>query len=289
MFLLDSVTPDQIRQWRRRHEDILDYYWEYYSCLAQQRARVVDDLKHSLRTEASGFSFDKWVRIVGYAQATDPLSAAGSIAASGGRFNIGDIDRLKFPRFPALYLANDFPTAYRERYGIDQPDEADGLTSSELALAARGSLTCVSVEGQWQQVLDIRSSATLEQFVARTREFHVTKWLRDRARVLGLPAPGVTPTADVLWESILDPEWRRYPAMLEVPSNSQIVGQLAREAAVEAIVYPSARSGGLCMAVFPDRVILDGSYVQLKGERPAEVTNWRLDASTRGNFSVFRE
>jgi hypothetical protein len=57
-------------------------------------------------------------RIVDYRYSLDPLSTAGSVRNDGGRFNIGAaLSPGAFTAFPALYVAEDYPTAFLERFG----------------------------------------------------------------------------------------------------------------------------------------------------------------------------
>jgi RES domain-containing protein len=69
----------------------------------------------------------------------------------GGRFNVGDIDRARYPAFPALYIASDKGTALAEVLGREK--RADSLTPEELALTKPDSITAASVSGklEWLQ------------------------------------------------------------------------------------------------------------------------------------------
>jgi hypothetical protein len=84
---------------------------------------------------------DEWCRIANFKYALTALSPAGSLTHVGGRFNFGrDIDEARFAPFPALYIAEDFETAYREYYGLSKGATAGGLTPEELSLENKGPL-----------------------------------------------------------------------------------------------------------------------------------------------------
>lgn len=289
MFLLDRFTLDQLRQWRRRTPDLLDYHWAYYSSLAQQRARILDRLKASLIAAATPFEFRDWQRIVDYPYALHPLSAVGSRrAAPGGRFNIGEIDPIKFPKFASLYVGSDFATAFREKFGVGKDEQVEeALSAEELALASGRSLASLAVEGALQSVLDLRGDRALVGFTELIARFRLPGTLRARAISLGFPPPVLARRARDLRASFLSPDWRVMPVAVDVPANSQLLGQIAHAAGIEAILYPSVRGEGLCLAIFPEN-ILAVSYVQLmggEGQRPRGVVHWRLDEGTKGSFA----
>ena len=97
--------------------------WESYSALQHQRSAVAEEITGALARAAGGpFPFSRWVRVVDYQFTNHPLSTAGSVKSmTGGRFNIGDIDPMKFAPFPALYLASDRDTALAETLGQPTP------------------------------------------------------------------------------------------------------------------------------------------------------------------------
>jgi RES domain len=126
----------------------------------------------------------------------EPLSARGSVMRYGGRFNIGaEVGSGAFESFPALYLAQDVETAFREFFQIDATSASGGLSREEFALKRPG-------------------------------------------------------------------------------------GFLSAEAGFEAILYPSAKNGRRCMAVFPRNLRQSDSFVAIAGAYPHAVVVPRLDAET---------
>ena len=73
--------------------------------------------------------FQRWSRLLDYQFSNQPLSREGSVKGDGGRFNIGrTLNPASYTPFPALYVAEDFQTAFRERFGIDRHGGAGGLS-----------------------------------------------------------------------------------------------------------------------------------------------------------------
>jgi hypothetical protein len=88
------------------------------------------------------------VRTVTYQYSLEPLSCAGSLTDIGGRFNAGcELDDNTVSPWPALYVAQDLETAFREKFGIASDDVVDGLTAHELALNGKVSHSNVILNG----------------------------------------------------------------------------------------------------------------------------------------------
>jgi hypothetical protein len=54
---------------------------------------------------------------------------------------------------------------------------------------------------------------------------------------------------------------------------------LLRAAEIEAILYRSTKSGGDCLAIFPDK-LAPGSYAELADAPPSAVRHTRLDEAS---------
>lgn len=160
---LESGRISDILRSKRYFEQLVEFHWEYYSELAFQRNQIREQLKSSLRDKAKPFEFPRWQRIVRYKYSLVPLSTKGSLVDPGGRFNVGDIDRARYPAFPALYIASDKGTALAEVLGREK--SAGSLTPEELALTKPDSITAVSVSGKLESVIDIRDRNNLGGFV----------------------------------------------------------------------------------------------------------------------------
>jgi len=66
--------------------------------------------------------------------------------------------------------------------------------------------------------------------------------------------------------------------LLDIPSNSQIFGQLIMEAGIQGILYKSKLTGKECLAIYPFNFPNSDSFIQLNDESPNLNTPSRIDA-----------
>jgi hypothetical protein len=132
--ILDAFTARDLEVWATRSTDVQAYYDRVYYDLERRRAAHYDELCSALRAVPGiEVAVDRWVRVTDWRWNLAPLSAAGSIKALGGRFNIGsDLDRARGLAFPCLYLARDVETAYREYFGAPLSSRSAKLTRSRF-------------------------------------------------------------------------------------------------------------------------------------------------------------
>jgi hypothetical protein len=284
-FLLESGQIEDIARSKAGLEALLKFHWEYYSELAFLRSNVYDSLKGSLLGPAKPFQFSKWQRAVKYKYSLDPLGTKGSRLEPGGRFNIGAVDPTRFVVFSGLYLGFDKRTALAELLGRDDSDGS--LTPEELALTKPNSVAVVSVSGNLESVFDVRNSKDLAGFVDLIKEFQLSPALKRKAKKLGLPVSRLTlvRTVDLLQKELLKSNWRLWPMQFDVPSPSQIFGQIAMDAGIEGILYTSALTEQPCLVVYPPNLANSPSYVELDDPAPSETVPRRIDADTYSSFS----
>jgi hypothetical protein len=282
-YLLDQFSARDLRRWAKQHDEALAFHWAFYAALLDQRSRVREAISAALREAATGpLEIEAWHRVIPYEYSFQPLSTVGSVkSVNGGRFNIGGINSEKFPEFPALYLAADRETALAEKLGIPRPEAAE-LGALDLALRTEGSTTMVLVRGHLEEIIDLRNIDRLEPFVALIEGFTIPPELLRRARHIGLPSPTVVTSTSQLRKVMLDPDWRQWPAVFDVPVTSQIFGQEVRAAGIEGIVYPSSKTDTPCVAIFPD-VLGPQSFVELIGPCPPDIET-RMDATNWKQF-----
>jgi hypothetical protein len=241
-------------------------------------------LLDALRAGAGGpFNFDGWSRIVDYRYSLAPLSTTGSVKSEGGRFNIGRrLSPGAFTPFPALYLAEDYATAHRERFGQAPDVTTHGLTGAELALRTPGSFTQVRVRGRIDLVLDVGDPAALKPFVDVIRSFQLPATVPSLTRRLALRrAPWLVRSAVALQRQLLHRHWRMLPMQYDLPANCQVFGRLASAAGLHAIRYPSARQEGRqCLALFPQNWGGSACFVEVADAVPREARLVRLDGTT---------
>lgn len=279
--LLDGFSRLDLATWKQLSENSEAYNVGLYYHLAKLRRLHHEDLVAALRVaQPRLLALNHWNRIVDYQYSLEPLSAAGSLAR-GGRFNIGrDLDPGVFPPFPALYMAEDYETTYREKFGAPSVAGTDGLTGAELSLQAPGSFASVTLDGEIQQLFDLTTLAALRPFARIISQFEMPTELITLAKRIGIKSPWLVTTPAKLRETLLAPGWRGMPAQLEVPANSQILGRMLIEAGFEGVLYPSSRGDGECIALFPEVLINSESYVELSDPAPAQLGHRRLDSTT---------
>jgi hypothetical protein len=267
-----SVIIDQAKE--DHYQRIVDYFYRLYCFFQKERSKIYHQLVEALYQDTRSFKFSDWHRLVAYQFSNQPLSSKGStISEIGGRFNIGAIDPLKYPIFPALYIAEDYETVYRERYQIQPNGQYNGLTAQELSLNT--SSTDIRVIGHLDNVLDLTKEDSLRTFFKAIRHITLPDDLKQEAKNLGVPIPTHVSTLKELQASILDENWRDWPMRVDVPSNSQVLGHLAKVAGIEAVLYPSVRTGKSeskrCLAIFPECFDNSPSWVKLQDKSPDSV------------------
>jgi len=283
-FLLDNINPHAIKTWVKRHERLYDYMAQNYSFFANRRAKVMEELEKALREEQKEFQLNKpWKRIISQQFSNSPLSTTGSVLNfPGGRFNIGKIDVVRFPQFPALYIAEDTQTAYLESLGLRQDQQVDGLTTNDLAVA--GNFSHFNITGKLTQVLDLRSKETLSNFYKRIEDIELPIYYRHEANNLGIAPLLPVHNLNELYNSIFVENWRFLPMQFDAPSNSQIIGQIAHSAGLEAILYPSSKNNHLALCIFPDNFKDSDACIEIVGEVANTVLDKRIDKETYKNF-----
>ena len=284
LVLLEQFSQRSLQQWAASAKKLNELHRALFFGLEQARQQFSRELTEAVRTNLNpGQVFDGWARIVDYRYCLAPLSVAGSLKGSGGRFNIGrGLNAAVFPSFPALYVAEDYPTAFRERFGSEIGATPGGLAAEELALRAPASFTHVALRGQVELVIDVGEPYSLQAFAAVLRRFSVPDHIHRISRQLGMRSPpSLVRSAGGLQRQLLLPEWRAMPAQFDLPSNSQVFGRIAVAAGAHGILYPSARHAGKrCLALFPQNWNSSSSYVEVRDGAPAGAQLVRLDGST---------
>ena len=78
--------------------------------------------------------------------------------------------------------------------------------------------------------------------------------------------------------------WRLMPMQFDVPANSQILGQIAYSAGIEAILYPSVKTHKKALAVYPENFINSEAFIEIAGTVAETVINTKIDKDTYKNF-----
>jgi hypothetical protein len=123
---LDRFSETSLERWNAVYQDLDELQDSLYFGLEPERRRYRPDLIAALNSVASvDLCMAGWCRAVTYRYSLAPLSCAGSLQYIGGRFNAGtELDPQTLAAWPALYLAADFETAFREKFQLTVLQEA---------------------------------------------------------------------------------------------------------------------------------------------------------------------
>lgn len=278
---LDRFSEAALEVWAERSADLDELQAILFFSLEPERRRLRQKLLDALlEVPAVPLQLDNWARIVDYRWTLHPLSAAGSLTSVGARFNAGcELDSGTYTPWPALYLAEDQPTAFREKFQIEAGQTVEGLTPEELALSGGKSYTTVSLRGQLSRVFQLNSE-NLRAVASVLAKIKLPERAERLKKKLKIP-PGevrMLTSGKQLHDAAAIHNWRILPMQFGLPAPSQILAELVRAAEFEAIEYQSTKGGGQCLAVFPDR-LAPGSFIEVIGSRP-EGAIPRLDEKT---------
>jgi len=251
--LLEYFSDHDLIGWRSRGKELQAYHYLWFYELESQRAANQQELIAALRsTPGKVVNLDGWGRAMAYKYSDLPLSYAGSLKWVGGRFNYGaDIDESRFAPFPALYLAQDTETGFREMNGLVREDQRSGLTAEELSLCSRSGIAWVGVEGSVGNIFDVTHVSNLKAVFDVLSKFKLTRNVRDAEAKLNAKPLRLVKTAKELQRSLMAENWREFPALFSTPANSQLFGHLLSLAGFEGVLYSSTITRRLNLALFP--------------------------------------
>ncbi len=280
---LDSFTEANLAQWQRASDDLDELHRLLHYGTEPERQRYRPQLLGALKgTGGTAMSMTNWCRLVTLKYGDAPLSAAGSLFDVGGRFNVGHgLDECTTHKpWPAFYLAEDYETAFREKFQIKSTETSGGLSPEELALTPASHVT-IALRGQLTGVFDLTSARNLVDVMKILSKVKMPPKAKELTRRLRGSGPGfaMLRTAEELFHVILEQNWRVIPVQFGLPARSQVLAELIRAAGFEAILYRSSKGSKRCLAVFPDQ-LQNGSFIELQDEASASVKHTRLDAST---------
>lgn len=245
---LDRFTEQDLHRWSTASRGLDELNDILYFGLQPERRRLRAQLIAGVQNAVSlDLSIRRWVRLITFRYSNVPLSCAGSLQYIGGRFNAGaELEPGTLAPWPALYLAENFETAFREKFQLKHDEKVDGLTPREMALEGAESHT--------QKKLGIGSNGVY--MVKTGKQIH---------------------------DMVLHQNWRTLPVQFGLPAPSQIVAELIRASGYEAILYSSSKGLGKCLAVYPD-LLADGSYIELADTPPPGVHITRMDHETAADL-----
>ena len=270
LYDLDSFTDASIREWDAYGRAVRDYHYALFFDLAGQRAARHKELRAALqRVTSVTVDLNGWCRLVNFKYSNDALSPAGSFRWIGQRFNLGsDIGAARFPAFPALYLAENLETAFREYHGLPRGTNREGLRPDELSLEDRGNWATLQVTGHVNNVFDLTNAANLKGLCQIFAKFNLSDRVKRLATKAKRPATNIIKTPTELLNSFAVDDWKAWPVHFDVPANSQVFAQMVLEAGFEGILYRSAKGADKCLAVFTRQLGNSDSHVAVKGDHP---------------------
>lgn len=280
---LDRFTNANLDRWNNISKDLDDLENTLFFNLEPDRRRFRQELIAALKQiKPLSLEIQGWVRIVPWRYTLSPLSSAGSLTGYGGRFNIGaDIDEVPLHPWPALYLAEDQETAYRERYQLKSTASTNGLLPHELALESADSYSAVRLDGHVNNIFDMTKPQNLDAVAKVLKKIKMPERAKGLMKKLGITSRQLymIQTGQRLFETVAVENWRIKPVQFGIAAQSQILAELIRAAGFEAIVYKSTQGAKRCLAVFPDKISAD-TYIEVADLSPSEITHARLDTES---------
>lgn len=286
---LERFNDASLTKWLDVSRDLDQLAGELFYSLRPAQNRLREDIIHAL-TSVGGkaLSIHNWCRIVSYRYSLQPLACVGSMLTIGGRFNPGaELDADTMTPFPALYLAADYETAFREKFQIASSSIVDRLTPHELALEMGASHATVQLRGSLHNVFDM-TATHLDPVAAVFRKIKMPPRAQALKKKLRARNSRMVTSGQDLYRTVLEFNWRQNPIQFGLPAQSQVLAEFIRAAGFEGICYQSSKGPGQCLAVFPDR-LQDASFVQLADAAPAEVRYPRLDLDSSVALAGFDE
>lgn len=287
---LERFSQANLTRWRALSQDLDELQAVLYFGVQPEQRRLQAEIVDAIgATPAVIHEFKRWCRIVSYQYSLEPLSAAGSLTEYGGRFNPGvDLDPGTLDPWPALYLAEDPATAFREKFQLPADETVMGLTPEELALTSHASYTLVALNGTTRRTFDFTNSDPLKAVAKVLRRIKMPTRARDLGKHLGMGRAQLWMVTEGkhLHDAALQHNWRTLPVQFGLPAPSHTLAQWIRAAGFDAILYPSTKGAGRCLAVFPDK-LSSGSWVELADNPPAPVKHRRLDVDSADALSAW--
>lgn len=157
-------------------------------------------------------------------------------------------------------------------------DDKDGIKREEFG-GAIVSHSTIRLSGQLVSVLDVTDGKNLKPFINVIKKIAVPQQLVTSAKKSRLAVPDNIRTTTQLQNAIRDHNWAANPAMLNIPSASQIFGQIVHDAGIQGILYRSKYTEKKCLAIFLSNFENEDGQVSLDDKAPDGVVSV-LDKST---------
>jgi len=286
ILVLDRFSERDLEAWAERSADLDEYFRILHYSLEPERQRRMPEMRAALLScAAPPVEFEEWSRIVETRWTLSPLSSAGGLLNYGGRFSVGVLLDTSLVRpFPALYIGENYETAYREMHQREGGVGPGGLSPEDLNLGV--STSHYRVRGKISRVFDASNLLSLGPFCSVLKKFAVPEELKRviKRLKLGPAESAMVRTPKQLLEALQVRNWRTWATQFDLPAPSQHFGSWLVGAGFEAVKYRSTKNPlGSCLAVFPDNLSGD-SFVELVDPADDNVVR-RLDCTTAAQLS----
>ena len=148
----------------------------------------------------------------------------------------------------------------------------------EFALTDTRSIVVVSIRGHLDTLIDLNQPDKLKDFVDLIKNFKMPKAAL-KTSIKYRVNLDIINSVDNLVKTLLATNWRSLPIQFDLPSSSQIFGQMVKDVGIEGILYPSKYSGEACVVVFPQNFRNTESFVELVDKPPRGTRFVRLDST----------
>ena len=282
---LFEFSLEESEQSTKRRKALSEYLWQEYSYLAHERSKLSLEIKEALLSAVHEFEFKNWYRVIEQQYANNPLSTQGSRKQTGGRFNYGEIEAIKFPVFSCLYIASDKETANKEKFSFGKKKK-EKLKREEFG-GTIGSFLTSRICGKIKSVIDVTDKSCLKKFVDVIKKIEFSDSLKKLARNLHLADRKSIKTTTQLQKFICIPDYRYDPIIFKVPSISQQFGQIVKTIGIQGILYESKYTSKhtpkQCLAVFPSNFHNRDGFVKLMDPIPDKAVG-KIDKTTWREF-----
>lgn len=106
-----------------------------------------------------------------------------------------------------------------------------------------GNFSHFIIDGSLTTVLDLTKQESLSDFFDLISHIVLPAYYIKRAAKIKIPPMRPVKTLKELRDTLFREDWRLMPMQLDVPANSQVLGQIAYAAGIEGILFPSVKTG----------------------------------------------
>lgn len=271
----EKFVEHKLKQFEKYTESQVTYANLVETYLISARNNIIDQIEKSLTQNLKrNLKLDNLSRIVSSRFAHDPLNSIGSIKRPpGGRFNFGQTTTFSSNYFQALYLAEDYDTAFEETYHSTQDSNISNFLHSK-------------VECFLEDYLDLRDDKVFSEFFRVIDSIRIPKQFDIIANQFNVDPIILCPSAEVLKQHIFSPLFKAWDTYLNQFSLSQWFGFYCYQARIPGMIYPSVRHDGkFNIVIFYDNFENTNSYVGLSKPKDFPFINDTRKLVDKNNFN----